>query len=144
MYVRYYIWEKFKNGDRDVRQLGRMDGYTSLEEARADVRMMQHSYEVTPGMTQRRFLIAKAEPVEGTASAGDELYDSARDLAVKHGRNTASMAEDLCEMGATPSEICAVMDAQVSSDYQETYYRGAMCDEGVIEALKDFLRRFDP
>jgi hypothetical protein len=69
------------------------------------------------------------------------IFDGARDLAAKHGQDVPSMRAELMAMGVTDSELLfAVEDAQSNPDYELENYRGAKCDEGVIEALKDCLR----
>jgi hypothetical protein len=68
------------------------------------------------------------------------IFDGARDLAVEHGRDTQSMERALQDLGIPQDRINAVLEAQNSADYYENLYRGEMCDEGVIETLKDCLR----
>lgn len=70
------------------------------------------------------------------------IFDGARDLAVKHGRDVIDMRLELMGMGVTNRDLLyAVEDAQSSPDYETKYYRGKMCDEAVIETLKDCLRQ---
>jgi len=69
------------------------------------------------------------------------IFDGARDLAVAHGRNVSSMRSALEAMGVTDQQLLDIVGRnQTADDYEEIGYRGAMCDEGVIEALKDCLR----
>lgn len=69
-----------------------------------------------------------------------KIYDGARDLAVKYRGDAAGMANHLRAIGASAQNIYAVCEAMASPEYFEDDYRGAMVDEGVIEALKDTLR----
>ena len=69
------------------------------------------------------------------------IFDGARDLAVRYGQDVNAMRLALTNMGITDHILLyAVEEAQVSPDYELDTYRGAMCDEGVIETLKDCLR----
>jgi len=69
------------------------------------------------------------------------IYDGARDLAAEYKRRIQPMRDKLIEMGVRDANLLdAVVDAQVSPHYQPSNYRGEMCDEGLIEALKDCLR----
>jgi hypothetical protein len=69
-----------------------------------------------------------------------KIYDGARDLAVAHRDEPMAMFHALEDLGAPPEDCHEVMQAMLSSGYRETLYRGAMCDEAVIEALKAALR----
>lgn len=70
------------------------------------------------------------------------IYDGARDLAAKYGQDTQGMRLALIGLaGNIDLELLReVMRAQQSPDYDLENYRGAQCDEGVIEAVKDYLR----
>ena len=69
------------------------------------------------------------------------VYDGARDLAAKYGQDVIGMRSELMAMGVTNLDLLiAVEEAQSSSDYRLENYRGAKCDEAVIETLKDCLR----
>ena len=69
-----------------------------------------------------------------------KIYDGARDLAVRFKGRPLDMRQELLIMGGAGAEVNAVVDAMNDPEYEETMYRGAMVDEGVIEALKDVLR----
>lgn len=69
------------------------------------------------------------------------IFDSARDLAAKHGRNIIAMRTELRSMGVINCNLLyEVGIAQSSPLYYLENYRGKMCDEGVIETIKDCLR----
>lgn len=72
-----------------------------------------------------------------------EVYDAARDLAVTHRKNRRTMSAALMALGFTEDETIVVKQKQAAPDYWEDEYRGKMCDEGVIEALKEGLRRIN-
>lgn len=42
---RYYIWEEYHNGCGPFRQMGRMNGYPTFEEAEAEVKRMLEAHE---------------------------------------------------------------------------------------------------
>lgn len=69
-----------------------------------------------------------------------KIYDGARDLAVQFRGDPQGMAAYLSGLGASGVEIIRVIDAMNDPEYFEDNYRGAMVDEGVVEALKDILR----
>jgi hypothetical protein len=69
------------------------------------------------------------------------VFDGARDLAAKFGQDVLGMRTELMAMGVTNRDLLyAVEDCQTHPDYELENYRGARCDEGVIESLKDCLR----
>jgi len=70
------------------------------------------------------------------------IYDGARDLAAKYGQDTQGMRLALVGLGGNIDLelLREVMLAQRSPDYELENYRGHQCDEGVIEAVKDYLR----
>jgi hypothetical protein len=69
-----------------------------------------------------------------------EVFDGARDLAVRYRNDPEGMAMALVLMGATVEEYTAVVSAMNDPDYYEDDYRGEQCDEGVIEGIKEVLR----
>ncbi len=43
-FPRYYVWDEWPNGDESWRQMGRMDGYPTLREAKAEVDRMLETH----------------------------------------------------------------------------------------------------
>lgn len=69
------------------------------------------------------------------------VYDGARDLAAKYGQDVPGLRAELVAMGVTNQHLLHMVEAsQIDPDYEVENYRGAKCDEGVIESLKDCLR----
>ena len=68
------------------------------------------------------------------------IDDGARDLAIKYRGDIVGMRKALLALGIPALSIIKVLEAQQSPEYEEIKYRGGMCDEGVIESLKDCLR----
>jgi hypothetical protein len=68
------------------------------------------------------------------------VFDGARNLAVAYRNDTDGMRTALQNMNAPIPLINEVIREMNDPAYKETNYRGEMCDEAVIEALKDILR----
>lgn len=69
------------------------------------------------------------------------VFDGARDLAVAYRDDHRAMALAFRNMGASETDVRAVVNSMRSPAYDEEMYRGEMCDEGVIEDLKVILRK---
>ncbi len=68
------------------------------------------------------------------------IFDGARDLADQFRNDESGMILTLNAFGVSEENLKSVLSAMCAPDYSEAMYRGKMCDEGVIEALKDCLR----
>ncbi len=68
------------------------------------------------------------------------IYDGARFFAEMFKDAPGLMKRSLIGAGGDRSKINAVIIAMGSPDYEETFYRGAMLDEAVVEAIRDVLR----
>lgn len=83
---------------------------------------------------------AMAGGADASRSYEKLIYDGARDLAELGKKDANALCVKLELMGVSPAMNTTVMLALTSEDYNETLYRGAMVDEGVVEALKECLR----
>lgn len=70
------------------------------------------------------------------------VFDGARVIGELCKGVPAQMRATLLGLGGDPAKVEQVCQAMCDPAYDESYYRGAMLDEGVIEALKDVLRPF--
>ena len=68
------------------------------------------------------------------------VYDGARDLAVKYQKAGVMLKRVLLELGAPEDLADAAGRATYAPEFELAPYRGAACDEGVVEAVKDCLR----
>ncbi len=113
---------------RQIEQLARLHGVGPIRKALDEY-------------VEKQTLVANALKDPKLQAEYDRLvYDAARDLAVKYRRNTSGMRKALFDLGVNVDLADRVADAQQSPEYEEIMYRGQMCDEGVIETLKDCLR----
>lgn len=67
------------------------------------------------------------------------VYDGARFFAEMCKGDARRMYASLIGLGANSVDVNRVIDA-MQGDQEEILYRGAVVDEGVIEAIKDALR----
>lgn len=70
------------------------------------------------------------------------VYDQARDISDRFRGDPDGMRKHLGLFRGNKELVDAVVEAMNDPDYEEIMYRGKMCDEGVIEALKNYLRAF--
>ena len=68
------------------------------------------------------------------------IFDGAKNLAVMYGQDVTGMQLALFNLGVRDNSLLYKVElAQTSLDYEPKYYKGVMCDEGVVDAVKDCL-----